>query len=446
MFTHYFFVPNRLLWAKWEDFITGGKDNADASVHPFFSLNDARKSFFVRGSLADYMGIPTTDGMTINAAAACNLNALPFKAYQQIYNDYYRDPVLDSEVDVNYSTDGDNSTAGSALMTLRNRCWEKDYFTSALPYPQQGSLTVEMPIEGSMTPEYLTQSLLNGVTTADGTLKSLSGGLVDNSNVIQQIENLEPAQTVDFTGVDIEDLRTAIKLQEWLEKNARGGWRYIEQMLSHFGVTSKDSRLQRAEYLGGGKQPVVISEVLSTSDSGSYDVGQMAGHGISVGKSNGFKRYFTEHGWIIGIMSVMPRSAYYQGIPRSFRKDDKFDYYWPEFANLGEQPVLNEELYWDGLVTNPVGVTFGYQERYSEYKFGIDTVHGDYRTTGYENFHMGRKFSSLPALNSTFVHVTKANMDRVFQVTDTNTDKLYVQLYNSVKASRPIPYVTIPKF
>lgn len=151
---------------------------------------------------------------------------------------------------------------------------------------------------------------------------------------------------------------------------------------------------------------------MATADTGSYDVGQYAGHGISVGKSNGFKKYFTEHGWIIGIMSVMPRSAYYQGIPRMFRKNDKFDYYWPEFANLGEQEVLNEELYYSG--TDPIGGTFGYQERYAEYKFGIDTVHGDYRTTGYENYHMGRKLSAAPSLNSTFVHVDKANVDRVF--------------------------------
>ena len=441
-FIHYFFVPNRIIWSNWEDFITGGKDNTNASVHPYITLSNTNKANFYRGTLADYLGIPTMDGVTVTQDV--QINALPFKAYQQIYNDYYLDPVLDTEVNISAGTDGAQTIAN--ISPLRTRCWEKDYFTSALPHPQQGNASVQLPIEGTIEPDYLNQSVIAAVTTGpvNGDIKSATGLLQDASSNAIRIENLENPQNVDFTGIDIEDLRTAIKLQEWLEKNARGGWRYIEQMLSHFGVTSKDSRLQRAEYLGGGKQPIVISEVIATADTGSYDVGQLAGHGISVGKSNGFQRYFTEHGWIIGILSVMPRSAYFQGIPRQFRKYDKFDYYWPEFANLGEQEVLNEELYYSG--TDAIGGTFGYQSRYAEYKFGIDTVHGDYRTTGYENYHMGRKFSSAPSLNSTFVHVDKAQTDRVFQVTTATIDKLYVQLYNKVKAVRPIPYFSNPRF
>lgn len=438
VYTHYFFVPNRILWSNWEDFITGGKDNTNASVHPYIELKSANAGWFWRGCLPDYMGVPTMDNVSMSQEL--QINALPFKAYQQIYNDYYRDPVLDTEVDIGVTTDGDND-ALTGLVVLRTRCWEKDYFTSALPYPQQGSTTVEMPIEGEIVPDYIaTPSSTGGA----GAVTVDAGGNILVNGSAATIENLENPQTVDFTGIDIEDLRTAIKLQEWLEKNARGGWRYVEQMLSHFGVVSKDSRLQRAEYLGGGKQPVVISEVLATSDVGSYDVGQMAGHGISVGKSNGFKKYFTEHGWIIGIMSIMPRSAYYQGVPKHFIKNDKFDYYWPEFANLGEQPVLEYELYFNG--TTAATGTFGYQERYSEYKFGIDTVHGDYRTTGYESYHMGRKFGSMPSLNGTFVHINKADMDRCFQVTTATVDKVYVQLYNKVKAVRPIPYISIPRF
>lgn len=440
-FIHYFFVPNRIIWQNWEDFITGGKNNTDASVHPYVVWNNSNRNYFLRGSLADYLGVPPTDGLTITQQY--NINALPFRAYQQIYNDYYLDPVLDTEVAF-AKTDG--SCLHTDLMTLRTRCWEKDYFTSALPYPQQGNASVQLPIEGTIEPDYLDQSVISAVSTGpvNGNIKSASGLLQDASSNAIRIENLENPQSVDFTGIDIEDLRTAIKLQEWLEKNARGGWRYIDQMLSHFGVTSKDSRLQRAEYLGGGKQPIVISEVIATADTGSYDVGQLAGHGISVGKSNVFQKYFTEHGWIIGILSVMPRSAYFQGLPRIFNKSDKFDYYWPEFANLGEQEVIKSEIYIDGT-TDQTG-TFGYQSRYAEYKFGIDTVHGDYRTTGYENYHMGRKFSSVPALNSSFVHVDKAQTDRVFQVTTPTVDKLYVQLYNKVKAVRPIPYFNNPRF
>lgn len=442
VFTHYFFVPNRIIWDNWENFITGGKDNSDASVHPYIKMNNTNKAYFYRGTLSDYLGLPTLDGVTPDKEVY--INALPFRAYVQIYNDYYRDPVLDVERVTAHAFDGDSS-AYETHKALLTRCWEKDYFTSALPYPQQGSTTVEMPIEATATPLYVTPAIAGAATGPDAGDVKLDGSaqFLDVSNHPISIENIDDID-IDFTGVDIEDLRTAIKLQEWLEKNARGGWRYVEQMLSHFGVVSKDSRLQRAEYLGGGKQPVVISEVLASADTGSYDVGQMAGHGISVGKSNGFKRYFTEHGWIIGIMSIMPRSAYYQGIPRMFRKTDKFDYYWPEFANLGEQEILDEELYFSG--TDAIGGTFGYQERYAEYKFGLDTVHGDYRTSGYESYHMGRKFSAAPALNSTFVHVDKAGQDRCFQVTTSTVDKCYVQLYNKVKASRPIPYVSIPKF
>lgn len=441
-YVHYFFVPNRLLWKNWENFITGGKDGDDVSVHPYVMYNEERKSYYIRGSLADYLGIPTTDGVTISAGQAIQLNALPFKAYNQIYNDFYRDPNLEDEINIYEGYDGEAAGFYSSGMVLRTRCWEKDYFTSALPWAQRGN-AVELPIEGEVVLDFLEQAR-SGSAVVDGTLKFASANLTDTTGTPTDLINLEPVQNVDFTGIDIEDLRTALRLQEWLEKNARGGWRYVEQMLSHFGVVSKDARLQRAEYLGGGKQPIVISEVLATADTGSYDVGQYAGHGISVGKSNGFKKYFTEHGWIMGILSVVPRSAYYQGVPRKFRKTDKFDYYWPEFAHLGEQEVLQEEIYFDPTGSD-VGHTFGYQERYSEYKWELDTVHGDYRAAGYENYHMGRKFSSAPALNSTFVHIDKANTDRVFQVTTPTVDKLYVQLYNRVKAIRPIPYFSTPR-
>jgi hypothetical protein len=181
--------------------------------------------------------------------------------------------------------------------------WEKDYFTSALPWAQRGD-AVELPITGSLSPVYTPTSKVRTISGTNPVRMDYRQNLMEHwrydNRVNARLENLVDPQTVDFEGIEINDLRTALRLQEWLEKNARGGWRYVEQMLSHFGVVSKDARLQRAEYLGGGKQPIVISEVLATADTGSYDVGQYAGHGISVGKSNGFKKYFTEHGWIIG--------------------------------------------------------------------------------------------------------------------------------------------------
>lgn len=453
VYTHFFFVPNRLIWKEWEDFITGGEDGTEEPVRPYIQLTAAQvPQFMGKGSLADHLGFPTTD-TTPTSGDAYKLNSLPFNAYQAIYNDYYRDQNLEEKVAFDKNS-GQTSTI-SLQMAKRKRAWEKDYFTSALPWTQRGG-EVNIPMSGNAEVKLVSdvigsenyQILKNadtGVPINDSSLKAgtSSGLLMDASN---NEALLDPAGTLeaDLSSVNattIEELRRATKLQSWLERAARGGSRYIEQIKSHFGITSSDARLQRPEFLGGGKNPIVISEVLQTSSTDTETPqGNMAGHGIGVGNSNSFKKSFEEHGYIIGIMSVLPKTTYHTGIRKHLLKQDKFDYYWPEFAQLGEQPVLNEEIY-ASFDTAVDPVTWGYQSRYAEYKYIPSSVHGEMKDT-LKYWHMGRDFSSLPPLNNDFVKADPTH--RIFAVDTPTEDKLFVQVYHNLKAIRPIPAFNNP--
>lgn len=274
------------------------------------------------------------------------------------------------------------------------------------------------------------------------------------------IQNMDPNGTLEadlsaVTASTINELREAFQLQKWLERNMRNGSRYIESILAHFGVKSSDARLQRPEYLGGGKSPVVISEVLQTSGTTTQEIdplynspqGNMAGHAVSAGQTNYFKKFFEEHGFIIGIMSIMPRTSYQQGIPRIFNKFDKFDYFWPEFAHLGEQEVKNQELYFDTSATQKNDDTFGYQSRYAEYRYIPSSVAGDFR----DNllfWHLGRKFENVPSLGEAFITADPQNngWERIFAVQDAEVHKIWVQMIHKVKAVRPMPVFADPGF
>nr|QJB19969.1 MAG: major capsid protein [Microvirus sp.] len=444
VYTHYFFVPNRLIWNAWEDFITGGENGNLAPVFPkiSFTTTDYTAGLLKAGSLADYLGIPHAGSAPYKFKA---VSALPFRAYQMIYNDYYRDQNLTPKIDFGIGStelDGYDTAEIAKLATLRKRVWEKDYFTSALPWAQRGG-EVSLPT----TVDYLD---ISKMVKSDGSNLSADEyaagkGSVDSNNMQAQgagADNDASIRIENIEGIDvtINDLRRSIKLQEWLEKNARGGSRYIEQILSHFGVISSDARLQRAEYLGGGKQPVVISEVLNTTGTEDLPQGNMAGHGISVGSSNRFKKTFEEHGFVIGIMSVLPRTAYQQGMERQWLKFDKFDYFWPEFANLGEQVIDSDEIHWD-WGTNEAPVEFGYQSRYAEYKFKNSSVHGEFRNT-LNHWHLGRIFDTRPGLNQTFIESNPSH--RIFAVDDPEVHKLYCQIFNNVRAIRPMPVFGTP--
>lgn len=431
VFTHFFFVPNRLIWNNWELFATGGPDGTNNATIPVVGITNGNRAEFAKGTLADYLGIPSTGA---SVAGTWNISALPFRAYQQIYNDYYRDQNLQTAIAFQKGDSGDTATS----WTMRKRCWEKDYFTSALPWTQRGS-QVNLPIANQVVYKN-PQATFNAVPTAGNTLQVMTSAQGTSiregaSNNLTQFDNISAVNS----NISVNELRRVTKLQQWLERNATGGARYAEQILAHFGVRVPDFRLQRAEYLGGGKSPVVISEVLQTAE-GTNAVGTMRGHGISVGSTHGFKKEFDEHGYIIGIMSVLPKTAYGQGIPKTFLRQTKFDLFWPLFANLGEQEVKDQELYANYTATQPV-TTFGYQERYAEYKFRNSEIHGDFRDS-LNMWHMGRIFGSAPALNSAFVSADPTTRIYAVQTGDT----LWCQIYNDVQAIRTMPYYGTPSF
>lgn len=441
---HYFMCPNRLLWPNWEEYIT----NVDSGfLHPTIvvdnSLTDARKKFL------DYMGIPPVTGL-----ASFEINALPIAAYNKIYNEYYRDQNLVGEI-LDELIDGPNPVG---LIEMQKRAWEHDYFTSALPFAQKGT-AVDIPLgEVVLNPDWFVDGQEPKFVDTNGVMPTGSNAL-QNDPVTGNVVVGAPADAVAYdpdgslttAPTTINDLRRAFKLQEWLERNARGGTRYIESILAHFGYKGQDARLQRPEYICGVKAPIVISEVLNTSgtfaagdpaDPTSPVQGNMAGHGVSVASGKNGNYFVHEHGWIIGIMSVMPKPAYQQGVPKSFIKQDQFDYYWPTFAHIGEQEIRNIEIFAESTTPNDV---FGYTPRYAEYKYMANRVAGDFRSS-LNYWHLGRVFASQPNLNQEFIECDPADLTRIFAVIDENQDNLYCHLVHQIKAVRPMPVFGTPTF
>lgn len=431
--TEYFFVPNRLLWDGWEDFITN--PTATNNPHPFVTAN------IPIGTVSDYLGYAT--------GKEHNHNPFPYSAYALIYNEYYRDQNLIPELAYKL-VDGDNTAEMDLNMTspCQRRAWEHDYFTSCLPFAQKGD-PVTLPFSGTAEVLYTDATGVtearDSVTGTDSPAGQLSvnangqiitsggGNLVNLDNATNLIVDLESA-----TSIAVNDLRVALRLQEFLEKNARGGTRYIENIKAHFGIKSSDSRLQRPEFLGGGKSNISISEVLQMSSSDSETPqGNMAGHGITVGDSRTFRRQFEEHGFIIGIMTVIPKTAYVNPMPKWSFRFDALDYLWPTFAHLGEQEVLSKEV--DGQFGD--NTIFGYIPRYSEYRFMQNTVHGDFKGN-LDFWHLARKFSSEPVLNTSFIEANPDN--RIFAVTEESTQKIYVHLFHRISARRSLPRYGIP--
>lgn len=448
--TYSFFVPNRLQWDGWEDFITNPLDPANPA--PFF---DNPTTDIKVGSLADYLGYPT------GLVGAKKFNVFAIGAYFKIWDDYFRDQNLMPSDEFSKFVDGGNNSKGMLLRAFNqegpyNKCWEKDYFTSALPFPQKGE-AVTLALGGTADIDFVNdgtrltniQSVGNGTTPVDGNAKfdntSPTTTILTDANNIQMVvdnsENLEVDLT-SVTAISVEDLRRAFRLQEWLEINARSGNRYIESIQNHFGVRSSDARLQRAEFLGGGSSNISFSEVLQMSASDeTTPQGNMAGHGINAGSNGGFTRTFEEHGYIISLMCVIPDTAYNNPTPRQLTRLDPLDYLWPKFAQLGEQAVYNYEV--DGEYPSGDALdVFGYQGRYTDYKYNHSTVHGDFKTD-LDYWHMSRKFASHnPVLNPDFVISDPTT--RIFAVEDINVDKLYCVLFNRVKARRPLPRYNIP--
>ena len=434
---HYFFVPNRILWQNWEKFIT---EHNSAHVLPYINYSSDVYFTAARKRFLDYMGVPPTPA---SGGTATQINALPLAAYQCIYNEYYRDQNLQAPIDyklLDGEVYGNSPSQQAAMLTQRKRAWEHDYFTASLPFAQKGA-AVDIPLGVLDSDVAVTWNSLENANTAvtyDGT-NSTTIGSTPGLNTVGTPEMIAKTGDLGIEATTINDLRRAYKLQEWLEKNARGGTRYIENILTHFGVRSSDKRLQRPEYITGVKSPVVVSEVLNTTgEDGGLPQGNMAGHGISVTSGKSGSYYCEEHGYIIGIMSVMPKTAYQQGIPRTYLKSDSLDYFWPTFANIGEQEVAKQELY--AYTANKTD-TFGYVPRYAEYKYMPSRVAGEFRTS-LNYWHLGRIFATEPSLNSDFVECDPTK--RIFAVEDPATDVLYCHVLNKIRAIRPMPKYGTP--
>lgn len=451
-----FFVPNRILWENWEKFIVPQQDGVFPAA-PYISLTSnfsspARDS----GGLLDYLGYSVNED---NPSASIKADALPIRAYIKIWNEFYRDQNLQPEIDFHFETDGYDNIMNIFQGTngLLNRCWPKDYFTSALPTTQRGG-DVYLPLQGDaniifdesggvtniVNSGVQTPGLPGQITTPGSSFSpgqsdpmQVQSGTVKTNVSIDNSAQLK-ADLSSVTSATINELRQAVALQSYLELNMRVGGRYIEYIAGNFHQRVPDFRLDRPQFLGGFRSPFVISQVDQTSGSTSTSpLGAMAGNGTSVANARPRKFKALEHGWLISLISVMPKASYQQGVSRLLTKLEPLDYFNPRFENLGEQAILNKEIY--AKSADPDG-TFGYAPRYAEYKYIPNTVHGEFRNS--LNFwHMGRVFANEPKLNADFVMADPTQ--RIFAVE--GDDQIRVLLKNKLKMLRPMGYHAVPK-
>jgi len=429
---HHWFVPHRLVWEDWEEFITGGPDGMDDSVFPTIAMPASTGAAV--GSLSDYLGIPT-------GVADLAVSALPFRGYAMIFNDWYRDQDLVSPLTIDLTSGADTTTN----VTLQNCAWEKDYFTSARPWEQKGpSITVPLGTRADVKGIGKVNNVFGGslaVRETDGSTPTYTnsagtGTSGDNQFAVQEgitgVSGLNdfPNIWADLSGasaVTVNVLREALALQRYEEARARYGSRYCEY-LKYLGVASSDARLQRPEYLGGGNQTVQFSEVLQTAE-GSNPVGEMRGHGISAMRSNRFRRFFEEHGYVFTLMSIRPKTIYANGLPRTWNRRTKEDFWQKELQHIGQQEILKKEVY--GAHSDPDGV-FGYQDRYDEYRRSESTIGGEFRAATLNFWHMGRIFASDPSLNEDFIKCVPT--ERTFAVP--SEDVFSVMAKHSIQARR----------
>ena len=447
--TFFFFVPNRLVWDNWQKF-NGEQENPGDSTD--FLIPTLAANTWQVGSIADYFGIPT--GVNLSG-----INALPFRAYNLIYNEWFRDENLQDSLTVNKG-DGPDPVANYNLVRRGKR---HDYFTSCLPWPQKGpgveiSLGSTASLEGTLSVPINTLRFTNnptgipsGAALAAKLNSKILNGYLNSSNAFVenplQIDDLDLSKTKvnlsQATSVTINSLRQAFQLQRLYERDARGGTRYTEILRAHFGVISPDARLQRPEYLGGSSTRININPVEQNSASNdTTPQGNLAAYGVLGDRVNGFTKSFVEHGYIIGLVNVRADLTYQQGLNRMWSRQTRFDFYWPALAHLGEQAVLNKEIYAQG--TDADDDVFGYQERWAEYRYYPSQITGKMRSTydqSLDVWHLAQEFSTLPQLNSEFIQ-DNPPLERVLAVT--TEPQILLDCFFNLNCVRPMPVYSVP--
>ena len=448
----FFFVPNRLVWTNWVKFM-GQQDNPSDSISYSIPQQVSPAGGYAIGSLQDYFGLPTVG--QVGAGLTVSHSALPTRAYNLIYNQWFRDQNLQNSVTVN-TGDGPDASA-STNYTLLRRGKRHDYFTSALPWPQKGGTAVTLPL-GTKAP--IASDIPNAYNTAEVSyyntnsnsyllLASNSNNLTNTTTAGVQVNSLY-ADLSSATAATINQLRQSFQIQKLLERDARGGTRYTEIIRSHFGVASPDARLQRPEYLGGGSTNISISPIAQSSATGlsgsTTPIGNLAAFGTFLGKGHGFTQSFVEHGYVIGLISVRADLTYQQGLRRHWSRSTRYDYYFPAFATLGEQSVLNKEIYVTGNTTQDNQV-FGYQERWAEYRYNPSEITGLFRSTAagtIDPWHYSQKFTSLPTLNTTFIQDTPPLARNLAVGASANGQQLLLDAFFTTTAARPMPMYSVP--
>lgn len=468
---YYFFVPNRIVWSHWKQFMGENTESAwiPKTEYEVPQITAPAESGFAVGTIADYLGVPT-------GVPNLSVNALPFRAYALICNEWFRDenlsdplniPVDDATVaGVNTGTFVTDVSKGGLPYTAAKY---HDYFTSALPAPQKGP---DVLIPSATAGEYpvVTRSETHDVGSVPYSVSYVGSDLpsseqdytfaFDSSGVSKRavfsdsdagstfpvINNLW-AQASGGLGATINQLRLAFQIQKLYEKDARGGTRYIEVLKSHFGVTSPDARLQRPEYLGGNRVPININQVLQTSGTveGNTPQGTPVGQSLTTDTHHDFKKSFVEHGFVIGVMVARYRHTYQQGLERFWNRHTRLDFYWPVFANIGEQAILNKEIYAQG--TDEDEEVFGYQEAWADYRYKPDRVSAEMRSAYAQSldvWHLADDYDKLPALSDSWIREDPSNVDRVLSVQSNTSAQLFADIFVMNRTTRPMPMYSIP--